>query len=177
MPLPVVSPTLFNAQALPADSGDTHLQPGVHLRVSANPLLGLPVAPFVVHRAVAKGSDLKLRTDAVFLDSLGAIVAPPFTLTPGNPVTAYLALRPGEVCLWAQVIADPFGGTPAGGTAPGAGLPTRQPVRPRVGRRPRPAGRLASTRRGWTPRGSRRTCSARRRRPRAWWRPGTCPPR
>ena len=38
MPLPIVSPTLFNAQALPADLADTHLQPGIHLRVDAHPL-------------------------------------------------------------------------------------------------------------------------------------------
>ena len=29
MPLPIVSPTLFNAHALPADPADTHLQPGI----------------------------------------------------------------------------------------------------------------------------------------------------
>lgn len=108
MPLPVVSPTLFNAWALPADADDTHLQPGVHLRVSANPGLGLPVAPFVVHRATARGQELTLRSDAVFVDSRGRIAAPPFTLTPDNPVTAYLAVGPGETAVWAQVTADPL---------------------------------------------------------------------
>ncbi len=114
MSLPVVSPTLFNAQALPADPADTHLQPGIHLRVSAHPLLGLPVTPFVVYRAVAAlNRDMKLRTDAVFVDGAGAVLTPPFTLAPGNPVTAYLALHPGDVCLWAQLIADPTAAPPA----------------------------------------------------------------
>jgi hypothetical protein len=120
MPLPVVSPTLFNAWALPADPSDTHLQPGVHLRVSTNPLLGLPVAPFVVYRAAIRGEELTLRSDAVFVDSRGDIVTPPFTLTLDNPVTAYLAVGPGEVCLWARVAADPSIGTP-GGVGPGQG--------------------------------------------------------
>jgi hypothetical protein len=131
MSLPVVSPTLFNAQALPADPADTHLQAGVHLRVGTNPLLGLPVAPFVVYRAIAKqGEDLKLRSDAVFVDSRGTLVAPPFTLAPDNPVTAYLSLLPGDVCLWAQVIADPFKGTPTGGGGRPGVPPSRPPVRP-----------------------------------------------
>ena len=97
MPLPVVSPTLFNAQALAADPSDTHLQPGIHLRVSANPLLGLPVAPFIVWRAISNGQGLKLRNDVVFVDSRGQVLPGSFTLTPDNPVTAYLVLPPGEV--------------------------------------------------------------------------------
>jgi hypothetical protein len=110
MPLPVVSPTLFNAQALAADPADTHLQPGIHLRVAAHPLLGLPVAPFVVWRATSTDAgafEKVLRTDVVYVDSRGRLLEAPFELTPGNPVTAYLALKPGEVCLWAMALADP----------------------------------------------------------------------
>ena len=134
MPISIVSPTLFNAQALPADPNDPHLQPGIHLRVSSHPLLGLPVAPFVVWRALAKGPDrTKPRSDAVFVDSRGALLEPPFNLAPDNPVIAYLALQPGEVCLWAQVRADPVGGgdgrTPPGPVVP----PVFPPVRPRPG--------------------------------------------
>lgn len=111
MPLPIVSPTLFNAHALPADPADTHLQPGIHLRVDAHPLLGLPVAPYIVWRAVLRDArQIKLRSDVVFVDSRGRVLAAPFTLTPDNPVTAYLSLAPGQTCLWARVNADPAGG-------------------------------------------------------------------
>ena len=86
MPLPIVSPTLFNAHALPADPADTHLQPGIHLRVDAHPLLGLPVAPYIVWRAVLRDArQIKLRDDVVFVDSRGRVLTAPFTLTPGQP--------------------------------------------------------------------------------------------
>ena len=129
MSLPVVSPTLFHAQALPADPADTHLQPGIHLRVSAHPLLGLPVAPFVVYRAITeRNRDAKLRADAVFVDSTGAVLTPPFTLAPGNPVTAYLALHPGDVCLWAQLIGDPTSGPAANPKGPAEPPIHRPPI-------------------------------------------------
>ena len=114
MPLSIVSPTLFNAHALPADPADTHLQPGIHLRVDAHPLLGLPVAPYIVWRAVLRdGRQVKLRDDVVFVDSRGRVLTAPFTLSPDNPVTAHLALAPGQTCVWARVNAD------AGGKQPG----------------------------------------------------------
>lgn len=113
MPLPIVSPRLFNAQALPADPADTHLQPGIHLRVDAHPLLGLPVAPYIVWRAVLRDArQIKLRDDVVFVDSRGRVLSAPFTLTPGNPVTAHLALQAGQTCVWAHVAADPGKGSP-----------------------------------------------------------------
>lgn len=115
MPLPVVSPSLFNLQGLAADAADTHVQPGIHLRVNANPLLGLPVAPFIIWRAVAKGAQgVKFRSGGVFVDSLGRVLQPPFDLAPGNPVTAYVPLAAGETCIWASVRADP-GGPRVGG--------------------------------------------------------------
>ena len=121
MPLPLVSPTLFNAQALAADPADTHLQPGIHLRVSANPLLGLPVAPFIVWRGYNTSTEgFKLRNDVVYIGSKGERIAAPFSLKPDNPVTAYLVLRPGEVCVWARVVADP-GGAPSRPRAPSGG--------------------------------------------------------
>ena len=130
MPISIVSPTLFNAQALPADPDDTHLQPGIHLRVSSHPLLGLPVAPFVVWRALAKGPDrTKPRSDAVFVDSRGALLEAPFNLAPDNPVTAYLALKPGETCIWASVRADPGTGGD-GRPPPGSVFPPGRPPLP-----------------------------------------------
>lgn len=119
MPLPIVSPTLFNAHALPADPADTHLQPGIHLRVDAHPLLGLPVAPYIVWRAVLRDAkQIKLREDVVFVDSRGRVLTAPFTLSPDNPVTAHLALAPGQTCVWARVNADPGGGEVPGQPAP-----------------------------------------------------------
>lgn len=120
MPLPIVSPTLFNAHALPADPADTHLQPGIHLRIDAHPLLGLPVAPYIVWRAVLRDArQIKLRDDVVFVDSRGRVLTAPFTLSPDNPVTAHLALAPGQTCLWARVNADPAGGgEPTGQAGP-----------------------------------------------------------
>lgn len=119
MPLPIVSPTLFNAHALPADPADTHLQPGIHLRVDAHPLLGLPVAPYIVWRAVLRDAkQIKLRDDVVYVDSRGRVLTAPFTLSPDNPVTAHLALAPGQTCLWARVVADPAGGEVPGQPGP-----------------------------------------------------------
>lgn len=99
-----INPTLFNAHALPVDNNEPHAQVGNHLRVNTHPLLGLPVAPFVVHRAVIDNTKvLNVRTEAVFTDENGRILVPPFDVTPGNPVTARIVLSAGEVCLWAQV--------------------------------------------------------------------------
>lgn len=98
------NPTLFNAHALPVDNNEPHAQVGNHLRVNTHPLLGLPVAPFVVHRAVIDNTKvLNVRTESVFTDENGRVLIPPFDVTPGNPVTARIVLSAGEVCLWAQV--------------------------------------------------------------------------
>ncbi|WP_154402262.1 hypothetical protein [Ornithinimicrobium cavernae] len=84
---------------------DTHLAPGNHLRILTNPLLGLPVCPIVVQRVVTTRKQLwrQTRTDAVWVDSHGSVLTPPFTLTAGNPVTAYL---PRPAC-WVHVEATP----------------------------------------------------------------------
>lgn len=47
----IVPPTLLNLAALPGLTSEPHIQPGNHLRVAHNPVLGLPVAPFVLQRA------------------------------------------------------------------------------------------------------------------------------
>lgn len=101
-----VTPYLFNAHALPVDLQDSHAQPGNHLRVNHHPLLGLPVAPFIVERASLYNlKQLNVRTDARFYDEFERELIPPFDVTADNPVTARITLRPGEVCLWAQVVA------------------------------------------------------------------------
>ncbi|WP_289019758.1 hypothetical protein [Desulfobacter postgatei] len=102
------NPLLFNAHALPVDNQDPHAQVGNHLRVNTHPLLGLPIAPFIVWRAVTNSlKGLNIRRDVVFRDKNG-VLEPPFDVTPDNPVTAHIALGPGETCIWAQVEAIPL---------------------------------------------------------------------
>ncbi|WP_156224828.1 hypothetical protein [Pseudactinotalea suaedae] len=87
---------------------DTHLAVGNHLRIVTNPLLGLPVCPVVVHRVTIHIKSLQrhTRSDAIWVAANGTILTPPFTLTPDNPVTAYL---PRTAC-WAEVAATPAKG-------------------------------------------------------------------
>lgn len=99
-----ITPYLFNAHALPVDTDEPHAQHGNHLRVNHHPLLGLPVAPFLVARAEV--DNLKLlntRNDARFYDRNNNELLPPFNVTPDNPVTAVITLATRETCLWAQV--------------------------------------------------------------------------
>ncbi|RTR06886.1 hypothetical protein [Halomonas nitroreducens] len=99
-----VTPYLFNAHALPVDTDEPHARHGNHLRVNHHPLLGLPVAPFLVARAEI--DNLKLlntRSDARFYDRNDNELLPPFDVTPDNPVTAVITLAPRETCIWAQV--------------------------------------------------------------------------
>ncbi len=126
MPLPLVSPTLLNAHALAADFRDTHAQPGNHVRVNAHPLLGLPVAPYFVWRAVVREVDsIKKRSAATFVDSRGRVLSTPFTVTPDNPVTAHIALRPGETCIWARLLLLEDDGGVKPGSVPNPGEPAR----------------------------------------------------
>lgn len=82
--------------------GDAHLAKGVHYRILTNPLLGLPVVPIAIGKinlhTLAKGHT---RSDVTWVDSQGTILTTPFTVTPDNPVTAYLPL--GETCCWAVI--------------------------------------------------------------------------
>lgn len=104
---PFVTPNLFNAHALPTDNDEPHAQLGNHLRVSSNPALGLPVAPFLVWRGhSAPISRLNRRTSAVFHDLDDQPLFPPFEVTPDRPAVARIVLSKGEVCLWAQVNAQ-----------------------------------------------------------------------
>ena len=103
--LPFANPTLLNGHALPVDNDEPHVQPGSYLRVSHHPLLGLPVAPFVISRAMMESpKQLNKRNEAVFTDRTG-VLTPPFVVTPGNPVTARVVLGPLETCIWAQIVA------------------------------------------------------------------------
>ncbi len=99
---------LFNAHALPAAPDEPHARVGNHLRVSHHPLLGLPVAPFIVHLArVENRKLLNTRNDAVFLDVNGQPILPPIEITPQTPVTIRLPYAVSTTCIWARVHAQP----------------------------------------------------------------------
>ena len=115
MPLPIVTPTLFNAQGLAATVNEPHARAGNHFRINTHPLLGLPVAPFIIWRAVVEDErGLQLRKEVTFRDDDNRTVTAPFTLTRDRPITASITLARNQTCIWARVIADPFGGPETG---------------------------------------------------------------
>jgi hypothetical protein len=84
-------------------AGDSHLPPGVHVRCLPSPPLGLPATPLMVTRTVLDPDLLaKLaRSDGVtWIDSHGATLTAPFTVTPDNPVTGYFSELD---VVWAQL--------------------------------------------------------------------------
>jgi hypothetical protein len=118
----IVSPQLLNLQAFPAQSSEPHLRPGNHLRIAHHPLLGLPQAPFLVSRARTDSmKGLAERTNAIWTDSRGNILTPPFQMSADNPVTARLIIPAGETCIWAEITAS---GRTATGAASDASAPT-----------------------------------------------------
>lgn len=92
---------LLDGQALDG-AGDFHLAPGVHFRLLMSPLLGLPAAPFEVHRiALGTGAGkAQLRTDIRWIDSHGKVLTAPFDVVPDNPVTGILPPPQLGVCIW-----------------------------------------------------------------------------
>jgi hypothetical protein len=107
MTAPIVSPQLFNVQAFPAQVSEPHLKAGNHLRISHHPFLGLPRAPFLVSRAATDSmKGLAERTNAVWTDSRGNILTPPFQMTADNPVIARLVVPAGEMSIWAEIRAE-----------------------------------------------------------------------
>ncbi|MCB6178582.1 hypothetical protein LHP98_10610 [Rhodobacter sp. Har01] len=98
-----VNPALFNAHALPAAIDEPHAQPGNHVRVSHHPFLGLPVAPFILQRAVPRSrKDVQYRTEATFAGPAG-LLALPVAVTRQQPVTISLG-GPGATCIWVHLI-------------------------------------------------------------------------
>lgn len=99
------SPLLMNAHALPVDIGEPHAQVGNHLRVNSHPELGLPVAPFVVQRAVVTNrKSLNTRHTASIVDRNKNPVTLPYEVTPERPLTILIqADSPTDMCIWAEV--------------------------------------------------------------------------
>ena len=91
------------------DPADPHLAAAGHVRMFANPRLGLPVGPIVVSRSIISEALLKRlgRRDIVWIDSRGVTLTAPFNVRPDNPVTGYLPSPPGSRCIWITVDATP----------------------------------------------------------------------
>ena len=91
------------------DPGDPHLARGGHVRLFANPALGLPVAPIVVSRSTINADALKRlgRRDIEWRDSNGVLLVPPFDVRPDNPVHGTLPPLPGARCIWIEVDMTP----------------------------------------------------------------------
>lgn len=108
---PYVTPFLLNGHALPVAADEPHAQVGAHLRVSHNPLFGLPVAPFLVWRAIARSRKaLNKRQTVQFRYEDGGPLTAPFSVTPDRPVIARIPVGPRETCVWAQLQAVPANG-------------------------------------------------------------------
>lgn len=104
-------------------TGDSHLQPGIHLRVFTSPQMGLPTRPFVVYRLEGDHAQRRLagltRTTFIWRDAQGRILQPPFAVMPGHPVTGHI-VRPAAARAMAvgvvtgadlpSLVARPLGG-------------------------------------------------------------------
>ncbi len=86
---------------------DSHLSPGVHVRVTPHPRFGLPLAPLLVYR-INLGPNAKsfqgVRSDVLWRDSRGNELTAPFYVTEDNPVTGYLPVGSGIRCSWINVL-------------------------------------------------------------------------
>ncbi|WP_426163648.1 hypothetical protein [Sandarakinorhabdus sp. DWP1-3-1] len=91
------------------DPGDPHLAKGGHIRLFANPALGLPVAPIIVSRTILDADRLKRlgRRVIEWRDSNGLLLTPPFDVVPGNPVYGTLPPMPQARCIWIRVDMTP----------------------------------------------------------------------
>jgi hypothetical protein len=87
----------FSAQAIDATS-DARLAKGIHVRALLSDALGLPAAPLLVYRLPIDFGEKLWRRDVVWVDSHGAVLSYPFTVTPDNPVTGWLPI--GSTCCW-----------------------------------------------------------------------------
>ena len=110
----------LSAQAI--DSvGDPHLSKGVHLRLMPAAVMGLPIFPFKVYRVNLGQSTTSglFRTDGIrWVDSKNIELTTPFTLSPDNPVTAFLPSS--GICCWIEIDAE----APAGAIRTDAQVPS-----------------------------------------------------
>lgn len=99
----IVPPRLLNLAGLPGQAGEPHIREGNHLRVSHNPVLGLPVAPFVIQRATLGDrlpDHLAPRRDIVFRDAANRVLTLPITVQKGDEIRATIVYGPALTCIW-----------------------------------------------------------------------------
>ncbi|HCB75136.1 MAG TPA: hypothetical protein DEP91_03040 [Sphingomonas bacterium] len=106
----IASPTLLNLAALPALADEPHAREGNHLRVAHHPLLGLPVAPFIVQRAVFERlpDAFALRRDVVFRDRDGAVLQLPITVRKGDEIRATIVQGAATQCILVSMLTRPL---------------------------------------------------------------------
>jgi hypothetical protein len=107
----IVSPTLMNLAGLHGTGSELHIQKGNHLRIAHNPILGLPVGPFVLQRAFIGDStlkDLKPRRDIIFRDASDRILTLPITVGKGDTIRATIVQGPALSCVWVVMTSSPI---------------------------------------------------------------------
>ena len=105
------NPSLLHLQSLFVDDTDSHAIMGAHVRVAHNPMLTLPVAPFILERAdvtLKTLQRLKFREDAFFRDQNGNTRIPPFTMRKEDEITILVPTGANNLAIWAEVIMDPL---------------------------------------------------------------------
>jgi len=104
------NPSLLNVQALFIDNSDSHAQHGAHVRISHNPILGLPTMPFVLQRADIDQRNFKKlpkRTDAIYRNQHGDELIPPFSISSSDEITVTIPPGLTNTAIWAELIARP----------------------------------------------------------------------
>lgn len=102
------APHAFLAGQALGSAGDPHLRDGLHLRLVHSPMIGLPLAPYLVRRAVGPPESFPLRTDVVWVrESDGVRLTPPFDIPTGDAAIGWFV--PGETGgpVWVEVAAEP----------------------------------------------------------------------
>lgn len=103
----IVPPTLLNLAGLPADGAQPHIQPGNHLRVAHHPLLGLPVAPFLLQRAQLPKrlpDGFGPRRDVVFRDAGNRVLTLPITVSKGDEIRATIVQGAALTCIYVAML-------------------------------------------------------------------------
>lgn len=106
----VVPPNLMNLAALPGLPNEPHVREGNHLRVQHHPLLGLPVAPFIVQRATFERlpDQFALRRDVIFRDKAGNPLSLPITVRRGDEVRATIVQGSATSCVFVGMLTRPL---------------------------------------------------------------------
>ncbi|MCQ0968893.1 hypothetical protein MLD63_00385 (plasmid) [Paracoccus sp. TK19116] len=131
----IVPPTLLNLAGIPAATFEPHIQPGNHLRVGHNPVLGLPVAPFILQRARLSErlpDNFAPRRDIVFRNARDEILTLPITVEKGDEIRATIVQGAGLSCIFVGMMSRAADKPQPGPVR--VPVPTRPVVGPRITR-------------------------------------------